>query len=88
MLLASSDLLLPVNVSELKNISILLDVFDHVINIPAFLDVGVVNLITHINVPEVAIGARIVTSAERMRVDGETHPRASPKPQPYPLQAS
>ena len=55
----SIDLLLPVNVSELKNISILLDVFDHVINIPAFLNVGVVNLITHVNVPEVAIGAVI-----------------------------
>ena len=58
MLLPSIDLLLPVDISKLKNVSVLLDVFDHVINISALLIIAVIDRVTDLKVPETGIPTR------------------------------
>ena len=57
MLLPSIDLLLPVDITKLKNVSVLLDVFDHVINISALLIIAVIDRVTNLKVPESRISA-------------------------------
>ena len=64
MLLPSIDLLLPVDISKLKNVSVLLDVFDHVINISALLVIAVIDRVTDLKIPKLRISAIVGTLEE------------------------